>query len=83
MELPQIILVAIAIAAACGGTAAYFSRSRGSETIKLLETNVTAYKDSEKLKDARIFYLEGQLVVKDETIKRLLNDGSQSKKSRR
>lgn len=71
MELPQIILAIIAIAAGCGGIAAYFSRSRGTETIKLLQTNIDAYKDSEKLKDGRIAYLEGQLVNANETIKNL------------
>lgn len=83
MDIPQIIVAVVAVAAAAGGIAAYFSRSQGTNTIKLLQTNIDAYKDSEKLKDARIFYLEGQLTVKDETIKRLLNDGNQSKKSRR
>lgn len=71
MELPQIILAVIAIAAACGGIAAYFSRSRGSETIKLLQQNVDAYKDAEDLKDKRIKYLEGQVYSKDQTIGKL------------
>lgn len=66
------IIATLGIIAAAGGVVAYFARSRGQETIKLLQTNIDAYKDSEKLKDARIFYLEGQLTVKDETIKRLL-----------
>lgn len=70
---PTLILVILAVAAAAGGIAAYFRRSAGLGTIKLLQTNIDAYKDSEKLKDARIAYLEGQLVVKDETIKRLLS----------
>lgn len=72
MDIPQIILAILGVVVAAGGIVAYFARSRGSETIKLLQTNINAYKDSEKLKDARIFYLEGQLTVKDETIKRLL-----------
>lgn len=72
MEFPTIILAVLGIIATLGGTVAYFARSRGTETIKLLQTNIAAYKDSEKLKDARIYYLEGQLTVKDETIKRLL-----------
>lgn len=78
MELPSIILAVIGVLAASGGVVAYFARSRGTETIKLLQTNIDAYKDSEKLKDARIFYLEGQLTVKDETIKRLLKNGKDS-----
>lgn len=72
MDLPQIIIAVIGTVAAIGATIAYFARSRGSETIKLLQTNIDAYKDSEKLKDNRITYLEGQLTVKDETIKRIL-----------
>lgn len=75
MELPSIILATLGIAAAAGVLTAYYRRSEGKETISLLETNITAYKDSEKLKDQRIAYLEGQLVTKDETIKRLLSDG--------
>lgn len=78
MELPAEILAVLGIVAAGGALTAYFSRSRGNESIRLLELNVTAYKDSEKLKDQRIAYLEGQLFVKDETIKRLLNDGNAS-----
>lgn len=74
MQLPSIILAILGIAAASGVITAYYRRSEGQETIKLLQINVQAYKDAEKLKDARIAYLEGQLVTKDETIKRLLND---------
>lgn len=76
MELSQTILAAMAVVVAAGATAAYFARSRGTETIKLLQANIQAYKDAEKLKDQRITYLEGQIVAKDETIKnlnRLLN----------
>lgn len=75
MSLYEIIAAILGVAGAAGGIAAYFSRSAGMNTIKLLQVNIDAYKDSEKLKDARIYYLEGQLTVKDETIKRLLNDG--------
>lgn len=71
MELPSIILATLGIAAAAGVLTAYYRRSEGKETISLLETNITAYKDSEKLKDARIAYLQGQLVSKDETINNL------------
>lgn len=72
MDYSTVIVAVLGVAAAAGGIAAWFSRSRGTDTVKLLQANIDAYKDSEKLKDARIFYLEGQLVVKDETIKRLI-----------
>lgn len=68
MDYPTIILATLGIATAAGVLTAYYRRSEGKETISLLETNITAYKDSEKLKDARISYLQGQLVSKDETI---------------
>lgn len=71
MNYPAIILAVLGIAAAAGVLTAYYRRSEGKETISLLETNITAYKDSEKLKDARIAYLQGQLVSKDETINNL------------
>lgn len=76
MTLPAVILTVLGLVAALGVIVAYFARSRGTETINLLQSNINAYKDSEKLKDARIFYLEGQLTVKDETIKRILKNGS-------
>ncbi len=82
MDLPALILAILAVVGAAGITTAYFSRGRGKATIDLLQTNIEAYKDSDKLKAARILYLEGQLVVKDETIKRLLDD-SPKKGSRR
>ena len=72
MEISQILIGAVALIAAAGATVAYFARSRGTETIRLLQANIEAYQDSEKLKDARITYLEGQLTIKEETIKRLL-----------
>lgn len=72
MNYISIILAALTIAALAGGVTAYFKRSAGKETIELLQTNIDAYKDAEKLKDQRIAYLEGQLVIKDETIKRLV-----------
>lgn len=72
METSEVILAVIAIAAAAGGVTAYYKRSAGVESIRLLQINIQSYKDSEKLKDQRIAYLEGQLVIKDETIKRLL-----------
>lgn len=72
MDLPATIVATLAIIVAAGGITAYYKRSAGMETMQLLKTNIEAYKDSEKLKDQRIVYLEGQLVVKDETIKRLL-----------
>ncbi len=71
MNLPAIILAVLGIAAAAGGIAAYFSRSRGMGTIDLLQANIDAYKDAEKLKDAQITYLKGQIVAKDETIDNL------------
>lgn len=71
MDYPTVILAVLGIAAAAGVLTAYYRRSEGKETISLLETNITAYKDSEKLKDARIAYLQGQLVSKDETINNL------------
>lgn len=72
MNVASIILSVLGLISAAGIVTAYFARSRGKETIDLLQANINAFKDSEKLKDARIFYLEGQLTVKDETIKRLL-----------
>lgn len=71
MNLPTIILAILGIAAAAGVLTAYYRRSEGKETISLLETNIQAYKDSERLKDGRISYLQGQLVSKDETINNL------------
>jgi hypothetical protein len=79
MDVPELIVAIITLAVAAGGATAFFARSRGQETISLLQANISAYKDSEKLKDARIVYLEGQLVVKDETIKRILKNDSSSK----
>lgn len=76
MDTSQIILAIIGVVASLGATTAYFKRSSGVETIKLLQQNVDAYKDSERLKDARIAYLEGQLITKDETIKRILKNGN-------
>lgn len=76
MDIPQVILAILAVVLAAGGITAYYKRSAGVESTRLLQINIEAYKDSEKLKDARIAYLEGQLVIKDETIKRILkNDG--------
>lgn len=77
METPSIIVAAIGVIAAAGGATAWFARSRGSNTIDLLQTNIDAYKDAEKLKDARILYLQGQIVALQETIdnlNRLLKD---------
>lgn len=74
MELPTTIVSALTVVGALALLTAYYARGRGVGTIKLLETNIQAYKDAEKLKDQRIAYLEGQLTVKEETIKRLLND---------
>lgn len=80
MQLPEIILAVLGVIVAAGLTTAYFARSRGTETIKLLQMNIQAYKDSETLKDAKILLLQGQLAAKDEvievrdrTIERLIN----------
>jgi len=76
MNFTLLIPAVLVLIAALGAVTAYFARSRGVETIRLLQINIQSYKDAEKLKDARIAYLEGQLTIKDETIKRLLNDGN-------
>lgn len=67
------ILAALGVACTAGAISIWFARGRGNESIRLLQINISAYKDAEKLKDQRIVYLEGQLLVKDETIKRLIN----------
>lgn len=74
MNTLQIILAIIGLATSAGVMTVYYRRGGGNESIRLLQINVQAYKDSEVLKDQRIAYLEGQLVIKDEPIKRLLND---------
>lgn len=71
MNSLSLILTILGIIGALGGLAAWFSRSRGSQLITLLEKNIQGYKDSETLKDQRIAYLEGQNSNKDETIKNL------------
>lgn len=71
MDTPQLILAVLAVISSLGGASAWFARSRGVSTVSLLKTNIEAYKDAEKLKDARIAYLEGQNTSKDETIKNL------------
>ena len=75
MNSSNTILAILGIAAAISTVlATIFSRSRGKNSLDLLQSNINAYKDAEKLKDARIVYLEGQLVIKDETIKRILKN---------
>lgn len=74
MNIPEIILAILGIIVASGATVAYFARSRGSETISLLQVNIQSYKDEAALKDARITALEVQLQVKDDTIKELLKN---------
>lgn len=74
MDYYNIILGVLGLVVAGGATYGYFKRSEGTETIKLLQINIQAYIDAEKFKDRRIAYLEGQIVYKDETIKRLLHD---------
>lgn len=80
MNLPALILSILGLIAAAGVVAAYFARSRGKETIDLLQTNIEAYKDSEKLKDTKILVLENRIMslndvidVRDKTIERLVN----------
>lgn len=73
MNIPTIILSILGIAASAGVLAAYYKRAGGLETIKLLQINIDAYKDAEKLKDERIKYLEGQVYSKDQTIIKLSN----------
>ena len=71
MNIPALILSILGIAAIAGTLAAYFRRSTSRETERILQANIEALKDSEKLKDQRIAYLEGQVYSKDETIKKL------------
>ena len=71
MNAPTIILSTLGIIAAAGGMTAYFKSSAGKSNRELLESNVEAYKDSAKLKDQRIAYLEGQVYSKDLTIDKL------------
>lgn len=71
MNLPEVILAVIAVIVAAAGVSVYFKGSAGQQTINLLQSNIDAYKDAEKLKDARIIYLEGQVVNANETIKNL------------
>lgn len=71
MNIPEIVVAVLAVIVAAAGGSAYFKASAGKQTIQLLQTNIDAYKDAEKLKDGRIIYLEGIVVAKDETIKNL------------
>lgn len=82
MNIPAEIAATITIVGALGLLVVWFGRSRGNETIRLLEINIQGYKDAEKFKDQRIAYLEGQLIIKDETIKRLISADKSPKKSR-
>lgn len=72
MNDSQIILAIIGVIASLGAATAYFKRSSGVETIKLLQQNIDAYKDAEKLKDTEIIALKVQLKVKDDTITALI-----------
>lgn len=74
MDLPEVILAVIGVVAAAGLVTAYYKRSEGTESVRLLQTNVQAYKDAEKLKDQKITYLEAQVYEKDQIIKRLTSD---------
>jgi hypothetical protein len=73
MNLPTEILAVLGIIAALGVVAAYFARSRGQETIRLLQTNIQSYKDSEALKDAKILALQVEVQTKDNIIKALVH----------
>lgn len=72
MDITLAVASVIGIIAAAGATTAYFARSRGTETIKLLQTNIQSYKDAETLKDAKILALQVQLQTKDDIITELL-----------
>lgn len=72
MELSSIILAVIGVIVAAGVTTAYFARSRGSETIKLLQVQIQSYKDSEVLTAAKILALQVQVQTKDDIITELL-----------
>lgn len=83
MNYAAIILSVLGVLAAVGAGVAYFARSRGKETIDLLQTNIEAYKDAEKLKDAKILVLENRIMalndvidIRDKTIERLVKNGS-------
>lgn len=80
MDIAAGILTVFSLVAVAGAASVWFARGRGNETIRLLELNVQSYKDAEKLKDQKIAYLEGQLLIKDETIKRLVADGTKTGK---
>lgn len=80
MDSASIILATIGVIAAAGVTTAYFARSRGTETIKLLQTNIQSYKDAEALKDAKILALQVQLQTKDDIITELLKKAKNGKK---
>lgn len=72
MDISAIILAVIGVIAAAGGVTAYFARSRGSETIKLLQVQIQSYKDSEALTTAKILALQVQIQTKDDIITELL-----------
>lgn len=74
MDVPSIVLTALGLVITAATAGVIGKRSAGLNTIKLLQINVQSYKDAEKLKDSRIAYLEGQLLIKDETIKRILGE---------
>lgn len=74
MDLPEITLAILGVAVAAGSVTAYYKRSEGMGSIKLLQTNIQAYQDAERLKDQRITYLEAQVYEKDQIIRKLTND---------
>lgn len=79
VNIPAITAVILSLVIGAGALSGYFRRAQGQETIKLLQANVVAYKDAEKLKDQRIAYLEGQLYQKDQIIERLTDDSNKSR----
>lgn len=61
MNFLTAILAVLGVASTLGGFSIWFARGRGRESIRLLQINISAYKDAEKLKDQRIAYLRGNL----------------------
>lgn len=80
MDWPAYVLAILGIAAAVSTVVTtLFSRGRNKSTIDQLNTVIDAYKDSEKQKDQKIAYLQGQNYNKDMTIEGL-NDARRKRK---
>jgi len=71
MTPTTILLGIVGFAAAAGGSAVFFKRGSGLETINLLKTNIEAYQEAIKLKNERITYLDGVVYSQNETIRKL------------